>query len=330
MTFSDLVRKVSELSGEVHRLKQELQRRRTGAEWSAGCTKSLEKSTMTRGSRLSLPAERHNYSSTVKPKSATGGNSETSVRVAAAKTSASVPRETSSSQVVGSNQSLQSTACPVSEVSPHPGRCSPKPTYSAVLEQEASIAPKADTKEDAPPKKPTRTAPPLGGTVRKHNKEKFDLKESEQSELIQVDRNFTKGKIPRKVKKHHKESGVNLSTSEDLTFHLRTEFAFVPRNSDIFRPMTIKAKAFLRNFDLSMLTAEQVHKMIMSSVRAAIPITPEEQATRASLKNKDVIEEIVKQGALVEDGVVGNEGTLNIFKGFKSKFTLPPKNKNKC
>jgi len=72
--------------------------------------------------------------------------------------------------------------------------------------------------------------------------------------------------------KHAQRRENSLLTDSDLHYYLQLEFAFIPRTQGIFREMVVKAKSYLRTYDLTGYTHQEIHKFIMRGVRSAIHI----------------------------------------------------------
>jgi hypothetical protein len=115
-------------------------------------------------------------------------------------------------------------------------------------------------------------------------------------------------------------------TDSDLHFYLLTEFAFIPRTNDVFRSMVVKAKSYLRTYDLSEYTQEQVYRLIMRAVRSALPIPIEEADLRQFVREPSTIEEITKSADFITTGNAGRSFTLNplhMSSLFKKTTELP-------
>ncbi|APG76573.1 hypothetical protein 1 [Hubei tombus-like virus 15] len=93
---------------------------------------------------------------------------------------------------------------------------------------------------------------------------------------------------------------------KELTHFLLMEFAFTPRTTEVLRLMHGRLQKHLRTFDTSAYTQEEMYKLSVRTVEAAIRVPQAEQAVRAGLKNDSALEEVRKNNKFLESGLVGN------------------------
>lgn len=85
--------------------------------------------------------------------------------------------------------------------------------------------------------------------------------------------------------------------------------------------MVVKARSYLKTFDLTNMTAEAVYKMVMRCVRTAMMVPEEEEVTRQTLKRKEELEINTKHAKMLTTGILGK--TRN-FIGMGTNHQLPP------
>jgi hypothetical protein len=128
----------------------------------------------------------------------------------------------------------------------------------------------------------------------------------------------SRGKVDKATRLEFRRAKESVSES-DLQYYLTLKFAFVPRDKNILRAMVLKAEVYLKSYDLTGMSSEEVYKMVMRVVRSAIAIPKDEELVRASLKNSDVLEVINKHHKLVSKGIIGHVGNLT----GKTSLSLP-------
>jgi len=169
--------------------------------------------------------------------------------------------------------------------------------------QDTQLPSMAYTVSDAKDSSPVLNRPKTGGTSVAANK----LELTPQVEVAYAKNKvfISRRRLPHAVRRKLR-SAEALPTDLDLHYYLVLEFAMVPRSQEIMRQMVLKAKNYLQKFDLLSHTNEGVYKLIMSCVRSAMAIPPEEESLRASLKQPEVREGMLKHAKLINTGDAGS------------------------
>lgn len=120
-----------------------------------------------------------------------------------------------------------------------------------------------------------------------------------------------KGPVRTRIPKSDRREQRDCKTpecSEEVTYHLLSEFAFVPRTAALARTMATRGRSYLSRFNLTGNTAEDIYRCLIKSVVAAFVVTAEEDALRQHCKNPDQQELIHKNYGFLVDGAVGHVG----------------------
>jgi len=192
-----------------------------------------------------------------------------------------------------------------------------------VVPPNTPLAPTSPTPPPSP--KPTKKAPQLGGASRQATQKVANLAEN-RDPLYKAEAKFVKRERLTRANKHNARRAVCSLTDSDLHFYLLFEFAFIPRTNEVFRSMVVKAKSYLRTYDLSEYTQEQVYRLVMRAVRSALPVPDEEAILRQFLRDPSTLEEINKSADFVTTGNAGHSFTFNPLKmvePFKKRIELP-------
>jgi hypothetical protein len=112
----------------------------------------------------------------------------------------------------------------------------------------------------------------------------------------------------------------------DLYGYLIYQFMFYPRTPDLFLQMAAKAKLWLKDFDTTMYTHEELHQRVVSAVTAAMVVPNCEVAARKVLQEPVSDKQRHDYSAMVRQGVLGSVAEpLFCFLSKKRNLTLPTK-----
>jgi hypothetical protein len=105
---------------------------------------------------------------------------------------------------------------------------------------------------------------------------------------------------------------------KDCLYYLLDKFAFCERDSRLFRTMHVELGKYLNRFDLTDYTSEEIYRLKIETVAAAVRVPEAEQVFRASLKDGQALSELAKNNDFLVTGKVGRTGAF-----FKKTFVLP-------
>lgn len=114
----------------------------------------------------------------------------------------------------------------------------------------------------------------------------------------------------------------------DLYGYLIYQFMFYPRTSELFLQMAAKAKLWLKDFDTTSYTHEELHQRVVSAVTAAMVVPQSEVAARRLLQDDTSDKQRHDHAAMVREGNLGSS-IIPGFMCFNTKRNLSLPNKPK-
>lgn len=70
--------------------------------------------------------------------------------------------------------------------------------------------------------------------------------------------------------------------------------------------MVVKSEAYFNKFDMTAYSDEEIYRMMMRTIRSAMPVSEEEQITRAFLQNPKTLKELTDHNQMHLNGVLGS------------------------
>lgn len=110
----------------------------------------------------------------------------------------------------------------------------------------------------------------------------------------------------------------NVVVDDELLGHLRLEALYQPRNIMLLQRLTTSAKRYIKGFDMSAYTTNQIHAMLSTTIMAAFDLPLEEQSAMQYLVNTSSNKIMHTSANLVQRGIVGKVGTF-----FSKQLVLP-------